>query len=251
MGALVLDPFYDPTFSQDTGFEMPWWFKLAAAVIGLFVLMMPILAVRAWRARKRVVAYVASQGWTYRDRDRALAKRWTGPPFDSGSNRRAESVIQGRYDGWSFVAFVHRYDSGSGQDETTWRTPVVALLTETSLPDLLVVREGGFGRALGKLRNDDIQLESEEFNRAFTVRCDDRRFASAVLNPRVMEQLLAYPRDSWALRNGDLLNLDTWSGEPADITRHLDQLLVVLRGVPAFVWHDHGGEPVANVEGVS
>ncbi len=234
-----------------TGFEAPWWWTFTVVLMGLFVLMMPILAVRSWRARQRVVAYVASQGWTYRDRDRALAKRWTGPPFESGSNRRAESVIEGRYLGWPFVAFVHRSDSGSGKDETTWSTPVVALLTETSLPDLLVVREGGFGRALGRLRNDDIQLESEEFNRAFTVRCDDRKFASAVLNARVMEQLLAYPRVSWALRNGDLLNLDSWSGEPEDISRHLDQLLVVLRGVPAFVWHDHGGEPVASVEGVS
>ncbi len=90
------------------GFEVPWWFKVAAGLMGLFVLMMPVLMVRAWRARKRVISYVASRGWTYRDRDRAL----------------------------------------------------------------------------GKLPNDDI-------------------------------------------------------------------LLVVLRGVPAFVWHDHGGEPVASVEGVS
>lgn len=74
MGALVLDPFYDPTLGADAGFEVPWWFKLAVAAIGLVVLMMPIFIVRAWRARKRVVAYVASQGWTYRDRDRSSVR---------------------------------------------------------------------------------------------------------------------------------------------------------------------------------
>ncbi len=251
MPLLEVDPFGDPTFSQDTSDGLPWWFKLALGLIVLFVLAMPLLFVRGRRARKRVIAYVTSQGWTYRDRDRSLANRWTGPPFDSGSNRRADSVVEGRYAGWPFVAFVHRYDRGSGQDESTWSTPVVALLTETSLPDLMVVREGNVGRTLGRWLDHDIELESDEFNRAFTVRCDDRRFASAVLHPRVMERLLAYPQDSWALRNGDLVNLGSWSGRPEEITRHLDQLLVVLNGVPDFVWQDHGGEPVARAEEVS
>ncbi len=62
---------------------------------------------------------------------------------------------------------------------------------------------------------------------------------------------MTYPRDSWALRNGDLLNLDSWSGKPEEITRHLDQLFVVLRGVPGFVWQDHGGEPAGRTEVVS
>ena len=37
----------------------------------------------------------------------------------------------------------------------------------------------------------DQDLESERFNRAFDVRASDRRFASALLDARMMEWLLA------------------------------------------------------------
>ena len=48
-------------------------------------------------------------------------------------------------------------------------------------------------RVVGRLTNSDIELESEDFNRAFTVRCPDRKFASDVLHPRMMELLLQSP----------------------------------------------------------
>jgi hypothetical protein len=43
----------------------------------------------------------------------------------------------------------------------------------------------------------EMELELEEFNRAFDVRCDDRRFASAVIDQRMMEWLLGLG-DEWA-----------------------------------------------------
>ncbi|MEZ5191462.1 MAG: DUF3137 domain-containing protein [Nocardioides sp.] len=43
----------------------------------------------------------------------------------------------------------------------------------------------------------DIELESEDFNRAFTVTCSDRKFASDVLHPRMMEFLLAHTEASF------------------------------------------------------
>lgn len=109
----------DPSFGA---IGLPWWFKLALAAMAVFVVF-PALLVMAYRNRRQTMAYAAAHGWTYRDRDRSLARRWTGPPFESGSNRRAESVIEGTYRGWPIVAFVHRYDTGSGDDEHTWTTP--------------------------------------------------------------------------------------------------------------------------------
>lgn len=230
---------------------LPWWFKLAVGAMIAIVALFIVLAIRAWRQTQATKAYVATQGWTYRARDRKLATRWTGPPFESGHDRRCEGVVEGRYDGWPFAAFVYRYDTGSGDDESTWSTAIVALLAETSLPDLDVVREGAFSRAMGKVLNYDIQLESEEFNRAYTVRADDRKFASSVLHPQMMEQLLRGARDSWSIRNGDLLDLDNWNGRPQQITARLDYLIGVLQGIPDFVWQDHGGRPEQLKQGVS
>lgn len=64
-----------------------------------------------------------------------------------------------------------------------------------------------------------------------------------MLNPLTMEELLQLPRETWALRNGDLLSLDSWNGRPEEIARHRDLLLVVLHGIPDFVWQDHEGRP--------
>ncbi len=184
-GLAIQDPGFggpgleDPAFGNDSG--VPWWFKLAGVAIGLFVLLMIVMVVKAVRQTKATKAYVAEHGWTYRARDRKLATRWTGPPFETGSNRRCEDVIEGRYQGWPFAAFVYRYDTGSG--------------------------------------------------------------ASSLLHPRMMDRLLQGERESWALRNGDLLDIDNWDGKPEGITRHLDHLIDILNEVPDFVWQDRGGRP--------
>src|SRR5205085_3018749 len=48
------------------------------------------------------------------------------------------------------------------------------------LPALSVTPEGMFSRFFGRLTNSDIELESEDFNRAFRVTCPNRRFASEI-----------------------------------------------------------------------
>ncbi len=231
--------------------EMPAFFKLFLVLFALIVLLMVVMIVKAAIQTRRTKDYVATRGWTYRSRDRKLATRWTGPPFENGHDRRCEDIVEGTYDGWPFAAFVYRYDTGTGDDESTWSTVIVALLCETSLPDLDVIREGAFGRAMGKVLNYDIPLESEEFNRAYTVRADDRKFASSVLHPRLMSRLLQGERESWSIRNGDLLSLDSWNGKPEQITTHLDHLVAILQSVPDFVWQDHGGRPEQLKQGVS
>ena len=58
-------------------------------------------------------------------------------------------------------------------------------------PHLQLGPEGplaGLARLLGVR---DIEVESEEFNRRFRITCDDRRFASALIDPRIMDWLLA------------------------------------------------------------
>jgi hypothetical protein len=228
---------------NDPNTGLPWFFTLGLVLIGLIVVLMIVMIIRAYIRTKHVKAYVAQQGWTYRSRDRQLAKRWTGPPFENGHDRRCDEVIDGEYAGWRFNAFTYRYETGSGDDESTWSTVIVALLCETSMPDIDVAKEGRFGRLLGKVMNYDIQLESEEFNRAYTVRSDDRKLASAVLHPRLMQDLLVLPRFSWAFRNGDLLGFDNWNGKPEELTGQLDRQIAILRSVPDYVWQDRGGRP--------
>ena len=55
---------------------------------------------------------------------------------------------------------------------------------------LHVRRENIGDRVLGALGFDDIDFESEEFSRKFYVASDNKRFAYAVIHPRMIEFLL-------------------------------------------------------------
>ena len=57
---------------------------------------------------------------------------------------------------------------------------------------LTLGRENVFTRMGDHLGFRDIELESEEFNRAFTVRSPDRKFAVDFCDARMMEWLLAH-----------------------------------------------------------
>ena len=57
-------------------------------------------------------------------------------------------------------------------------------------PDLVVVPETIITRAADHLTMNEVNLESDAFNRAFSVRSQDQRFANALLDARMMAWLL-------------------------------------------------------------
>jgi hypothetical protein len=222
-------------------------FALAVVVIAILAVVASMLYYN-YRRGQALMAFAASQGWTYVDEVPELEARWDGDPFGKGDRRQTDNAIRGSYQGFDLAAFEYSYethttDSKGQRSTTTHRYSVVALLTGSPLPGLSVSPEGGISRMFGRLFNTDIQLESEEFNRAFTVTCDDRKFASAVLHPRTMEALLAYRDVDWDIRGGDFVSLDSGNLDPTTITRRCDAMLTVLHGVPDFVWDDLGGRP--------
>ncbi len=225
--------------------------------MGVVLIVLIVLAALAiaglsayWNHRRgqALAAFAAAQGWSYVDEVPGFVNRWSGDPFGNGDHRRTSNAIRGLYDGLEMIAFEYSYqthstDSKGSRSTTTHRYSVVGLLTQTPLPGLGVSPEGGISRMFGRLFNTDIQLESEEFNRAFTVTSDDRKFASAVLHPRTMEALLAYRDVDWDLRDGDFVSVDSGNLEATSIGRRCEAMLTVLRGIPDFVWADHGGRP--------
>jgi hypothetical protein len=92
------------------------------------------------------------------------------------------------------------------------------------------------GHALGL---DDIDLESEDFNRKFRVHANDRKFASDVLTPRTMQALLARPETSWRISGTDILGWSDGRMTPLLVTTSVSTLELVLDGIPSFVWKDH------------
>ncbi|MGN6577805.1 MAG: DUF3137 domain-containing protein [Nocardioides sp.] len=228
---------------------LPVLFVVGVAV----VVLVAVLGFLAEKKRRELLQRVAaSRGWRYTRRDDAWAGYFGGSPFGRGHNRQAHNILTGVHDGRDFVGFDYLYHttetSTDAQGHTTSREvshwfSVLALRTADGFPALEVSPEGFFGRAIGKLTNRDIQLESEEFNRAFTVVSADRRFAYDILHPRLMERLLLTRDVGWKIQQGWILAVEPGRHDVTDIDRRLAVIDGVLDAVPDFVRQQYGLPP--------
>jgi hypothetical protein len=211
------------------------------------------LGYRSWqkeqKRREALAAWAMTSGHTYVAEDNSWCRRWNGTPFGEGDHRRAREVIIGNTSQQQpFVAFDYSYQTHStdGQGHTTTTThrfAVAAITLPANLPGLQVTPESMFSRIGHAFGLDDIELESEDFNRRFRVHGDDRKFACDVLTPRTMEQLLARPAVSWRITGTDALCWTNGQLNPAGVQSMLAHLALVIGGIPSFVWKDHGAAP--------
>lgn len=219
------------------------------AVLG-FVLLFGAFAWYSWsQAKKRrelFLAFALSQGWAWVARDDRWTDRFAGDPFGEGDNRKALNVLTGAYRDRSLVAFDYSYethstDSKGNRTTTTHRYAVCALSLPAVLPRLELVPEGMLGRLGTMLGMQDIEFESEDFNRRYRVRCADPKFAYDALPPRTMEALLTRTALHLRLADADALCWENGTHSPVQLLARLDALDAFLDGIPPFVWSDLKG----------
>jgi hypothetical protein len=124
-----------------------------------------------------------------------------GEPFAllrRGDGRGVENVLWGEWKGLQIRAFDYWYyeestDSKGHTSRSYSRFDCVLTRIDASGPALQISEENLFTRLADALTFRDIEFESEEFNRRFTVRGDER-FATAICDARMMD---------WLLRHGD------------------------------------------------
>jgi hypothetical protein len=205
----------------------------------------------AKKRREAFAAFAAGHGWAYAARDDDCLDQFSGAPFDAGHDRRAENVLSGTYDEHPFLAFDFRYSTTETStdaqghlrtSEEVHRYSVIGLGFGLRTPRLSVSPEGFMGRLFGRLTDTDIQLESEQFNDAFTVHCPDRKFATDVLHPQMMEYLLTQRDLAWSLRDGWLLTVTPGSHSLTTVETTLRGTDGIVERIPEFVWHEFGGE---------
>jgi hypothetical protein len=198
----------------------------------------------AKKRREGMARLAAARGWSYAEQDDSWANRFDGAPFGIGFDQKALNMVGGEHDRRKFVAFDYWYSTreGSGKSRHTVRhvCSIIAISTTAVLPDLAVMPEHLISRFIGRLTNTDIELESEQFNRAFTVTCDDRKFATDVLHPRMMELLLTTPDLGWSLRSGTLLVASEGEHGVARLDGVLRTIDAIIDQFPGLVWQQAG-----------
>ncbi len=197
------------------------------------------------KRRERLQAWATANGWTFATSDPSLVDFSRMQPFGAGHAKKATEVLAGRYDGQSALSFTYHWTTGTGRDSTTHTAHVVGIVLPAYLPTLEVTPEG-LGAKLAKLVGaEDLQFESDDFNRAFRVASSDPQVAHAIVHPRLMERMLRSDAvdTAWRIEGTWIL---TWTSGSTDLdllAPQLGLLSAVVRSIPRHVWLDHGFDP--------
>ena len=157
--------------------------------------------------------------------------------FTKGDGRGCENVAWGTYKGLETKVFEYWYyvtsTDGKGHTSRTYHRYTCAL-ANTSLfaPSLTIARETLMTRLADAVGLRDIDFESEEFNRAYQVRCGDKKFASYLIDARMMAWLLTVEGVSIEACN-DLVLVATRRGKPAAIPFHVGVAHAFCERIPS------------------
>jgi hypothetical protein len=203
------------------------------------------------------IAALFVAGWWFRvrprrelHRDQARSLRLRSAPGDplgffrrpfallgqAASAKDIENTSWGTWRGMDVAVFDYWFARSSDPNRNDYRyftcatTPVPA-----DWPDISIVPEGLWSRLAGAVGGGDVGFELERFNRAFVVRSADRRFASALIDVRMMEWLLGLPSDTgFEILDGTLL-CQTPRRDDADVTWSLETMATFMTQVPPVV----------------
>lgn len=154
--------------------------------------------------------------------------------FRRGDGSGAENLVHGTLDGGERVVvfdawIVHRTRDGNGHVSEHHERFTCALgeLPGTRLPHIRLRPESLGSRLRDTVGFEDIQFESDRFNRSWDVRSEDRRAAYAVVDAGVMQWLLMTDgRFEFEITGGEVL-LVADQAEPREF-------LVLHRAVQQF-----------------
>ena len=152
------------------------------------------------------------------------------------SVREVENTSWGTWRGMDVAVFDYWFarSSDAGRNDYEYYTCVITTVPPR-WPGLAVFPERLEHRLADAAGMRDVELELERFNRTFEVRAEDRRFAVALLDARMMEWLLGLPSGSgFEIRDGRLL-FHTPRRLDRDIEGALEAMATFVDGVPPII----------------
>lgn len=184
---------------------MDWVF--IPIVVGALVIGLILGHLAAEQRRKMWAALAEKHGFRHYEGDPlALRQVHSGfSLFQIGHSKKVLHTLEGLKDGQRWIVFDYRYTTGSGKHQQTHqRTGVLVDLPFRA--SRLKIRPEHFGDTIAAaLGFDDIDMESDAFNRKYHVSAEVKRFAYEICNPRMMEYLIAAEGHCWEMQGNSLL----------------------------------------------
>jgi hypothetical protein len=100
---------------------------------------------------------------------------------------------------------------------------------------VILGREGTITRMFDSIVGHDIDFEDEEFNRHFRVTSPNRKTASDILNPRMIEALKVLDPRGLAFCQGWLVWFENGTWDPGEILPTVAQVIPLLGYLPEFL----------------
>ncbi|WP_156156233.1 hypothetical protein [Demequina maris] len=218
------------------GGQAAWILLLVGAVVA---------ALAVWeyvdhaRHRGAAARFALEHGWSHTPRTAKYSLRFSGTPFDlRGSSVRQEDVLEGRYGGIDCATFTHVVEQQSDGERSSAQVFQVTLAElPVRLPRLDIVPEHLGHHLAQALGGTDIEVESHAFNARWRVIARDRRYGHDVIDPRMIERLLAHDVEGCSLRiDGGAVLMWSAGREGVDtLSRRLDVVAGVARRIPDHV----------------
>ena len=212
-------------------------FVVAVVVVGGYLISQHI----AKKRRDALAAVANNLGFRYSIDDPFDTLGLPFSFFERGDGRGVENVLWGMAGNLAVrICDFWYYDESSnskGQKSRTYHRFSCAMTSiDARCPGLTLGRENVLTRLSGALGFDDIEFESEEFNRAFRVKSAHRKFAYDLIDARMMAFLLDGASGcTFEVVGSDLL-CTTGRLPPEQLPRLLRVLQGFQEHVPNVVW---------------
>ena len=109
----------------------------------------------------------------------------------SSEDREVSHLISGKMNDRDIRLFDLKYSVSNGKTRVVYEYSAAAIEFPTIFSDLYISSENILNKMAGLAGFDDINFESEEFNKAFYVKSSNKKFAYDIINSSIMQLLLA------------------------------------------------------------
>ncbi len=216
---------------------------LIFGVIAVLVIVLAILGhMQERKRREQLLAIARRLGLGFRDRDDTMDQRYHFlDALQQGEDRFAFNLLEGQYRGCAVQAFDYHYETHSRDSKGRRQThhhylSCYILDQELTFPELRIYPETLLSRLGQMMGYDDIDFESAEFSRAFTVRSKDKRFAYDICNAQMMEYLLQHRDLTIEIENRSIAMSFDERMEPRSVEANLDRLADIRGRFPEYLY---------------
>lgn len=121
----------------------------------------------------------------------AFLGKYVGMAPFGNSTENVKHIFNGTVEDIPFEAFQYQYTTGSGKNRTTHYFAAASMMFPIPVPSMRLTREDTFDKIGKFFGGQDVEFESNEFNERYRVRATREREVHAMLDPKMLEFLLA------------------------------------------------------------